>query len=364
MMILSIFSSVILGILLAELILRFLYRLNYNAPLPYGLRANSAKRIGHIKFTLNFHGKNKAGIVYSINSYGYRDDEIDFNKKHILFLGDSTTFGLNINHEDTYPEVLEKMMNASYGGIFQAVNTAVPGQGTFEERDILRSFLEMKRLDIKAVVLGFYCNDFSENSLYHAYMERVKRGGLVFKTVNFVKEKMGTPRLYILFAFFWNKIHPKYFKRESQNVQETPHILSEEEIYKTKSWQLTIEALDGISGLCRQNGIPFIFIYFPSGEEEILSGKSPEYKALLERYLSGMTGIYYVDVLKMYRRYLLENHFIDRLPQAFYSFKGDVKHPGVLACRIIAQELFSVFEKEKIIGDRKHAVYERMDKRL
>ena len=70
-----------------------------------------------------------------------RDDEVDPKAKHIVFLGDSTTFGLNINHEDTYPERYESICIEG-GDKIQAVNYATPGQGTIDQLTVLKEIIK------------------------------------------------------------------------------------------------------------------------------------------------------------------------------------------------------------------------------
>ena len=113
-----------------ELAFQGLYRLGITSPLPYGMRTLSpvALRAEQVRFTPGFAGTGRRGILYQVNEMGFRDDPIDGSAAHVIFLGDSTTFGLNIQHEETYPEVAERLLKAR-GHNVQCVNTAAP-EGT------------------------------------------------------------------------------------------------------------------------------------------------------------------------------------------------------------------------------------------
>ena len=63
------------------------------------------------------------------NSLGYRDTEWNPDKKSILFLGGSRTFGLFVPREQTYATQVEFMSN------WQGLNAGVPGATTFEALD-------------------------------------------------------------------------------------------------------------------------------------------------------------------------------------------------------------------------------------
>ena len=364
MTVLSITALTVFVILLIEFILQLLHRIGFDSPLPYGLKDSSYGRLGYIRLKPDYKGKSRTDIVYTTNSNGYRDDEIETGKKHILFLGDSTTFGVNINHEDTYPEVFERLLNQAGSG-FQSVNTASPGQGTFEQLNILNSALTKKELNITAIVLGFFGNDFSDNYSYKQYESREKIGNGSFKIKTFIKRKIGIPRTYLYLTLLRAAIFKKPKKEsvkcntcstndprpEGQGHDIALNLLDEEAICKTESWNLTIEALNAITGLCAQKNILFIFIYLPSGEREIMTGKSPRYKFLLEKYLE-LKKIPYVDVMKTYRGYLKNTKTGGALPEGFYSLKDDARHPGVLACKLIADELFLIFRKEYKLSDK------------
>jgi hypothetical protein len=50
-------------------------------------------------------------VTYTTNSFGMRSKEVDFSKGHILLVGDSVTFGIGVNNNETVSHYLEKINN-------------------------------------------------------------------------------------------------------------------------------------------------------------------------------------------------------------------------------------------------------------
>lgn len=73
----------------------------------------------------------------SINSFGLRDREYSLDKPEgtfrIFALGDSTTFGEGVDHEEIYTELLEKEMNQGFEARFEVFNLGVGGMSTDDE---------------------------------------------------------------------------------------------------------------------------------------------------------------------------------------------------------------------------------------
>lgn len=94
-----------------------------------------------------------------VNSDGLREEEISPAKpageRWVLCIGNSTTFGAGLAAEDSYPQLLEEMLNASpaAGGRWRVINAG--GQGTSVQAQI--GFLNRKGLAFQpeCVVLGF-----------------------------------------------------------------------------------------------------------------------------------------------------------------------------------------------------------------
>ncbi|MEW6009196.1 MAG: SGNH/GDSL hydrolase family protein [Candidatus Omnitrophota bacterium] len=85
------------------------------------------------------------------NSEGFRDTEHNIEKPkgffRILILGDSFTYGLGVEAEQTYPKVLEKILNdmpVRKEVRYEVFNMGIAGIGTLEEREILKYAIKYK----------------------------------------------------------------------------------------------------------------------------------------------------------------------------------------------------------------------------
>lgn len=104
--------------------------------------------------------------LYAINSLGFRDEEFPEEKPEgvfrILMLGDSMTFGPAMNLGQTYPKVLEELLNesAEAGLRFQVINAGVSGYNTYQE---LATWCNVGvALDPDLVIVGFCVNDVDD----------------------------------------------------------------------------------------------------------------------------------------------------------------------------------------------------------
>lgn len=92
----------------------------------FGLKPNS-----FVTSQESVHPKeNKYKIkTIAINSLGFRDKERSVKKTNgiyrIIILGESNTFGPSVNNEDTYPAILEKLLNNKYLNKFEIWNAGI-----------------------------------------------------------------------------------------------------------------------------------------------------------------------------------------------------------------------------------------------
>lgn len=100
-----------------------------------------------------------------INSEGLRDYEHDKDKDiqtiRILVLGDSFTFGYGVNIDESYPKILEAMLNQNLSNKnskrFEVINTGVDGYGTEQEYLYLEELGPRYKPDF--VIVGLYSSD-------------------------------------------------------------------------------------------------------------------------------------------------------------------------------------------------------------
>ncbi len=100
-------------------------------------------------------------FIYTTNKHGFRGPAIpisnDYEKKNIVILGDSFSFGNGVNDGDQYAAVLAEQLADEY----DIINISVGGWGFTQQ---LRAFYEFGLLyDPQLVLLQFCANDLMDN---------------------------------------------------------------------------------------------------------------------------------------------------------------------------------------------------------
>lgn len=304
-----------------ELLIRLWLGLVYQSPLPQNIRAATENpllpqgiRSEALVMNPGFSGvAESTGIVYEINSWGFRDDEPDKTKKHVVFLGDSTTFGLNIAHEHMYSEVWERFA----GDGWQAINTAMPGRGIENSYDVFERVLT-RGITPHAVVLGFFGNDPKNDAVYQTPPEP-----------NFMDMS------YTLILARGVLDHLQNTPVYAPNGHPENDV---EKLWHNPLWQNSLHHIGRLQDLANAYDARLIVLYIPWFQTEIYvySGAGE----VLERYTRGR-GIQFINGITVYRDYL-NQHNLSEYPAAFYSVPGDAAHPGVLSSRLLGQALAEV----------------------
>lgn len=138
------------------------------------------------------------GIAYgtevTINSHGMRDREYSLEKPpdkyRVAVFGDSETFGIFLEIDEVYTEVLESRL-AEAGHRIEVLNFGVGGYDTVQEVALLES--RGVAFDPDLVVLGYCMNDVgvASGNLKHI-QNRERYGSLIYRSrvVQFVARKL------------------------------------------------------------------------------------------------------------------------------------------------------------------------------
>lgn len=166
-----------------------------------------------------------------INSEGLRDYEHQKNKDtdtfRILVLGDSFTFGVGVNLEDSYPKVLESILNQNSAGVdpkkYEVINAGIEGFGTEQEYLYLEELAEMYRPDL--VIVGLHSNDIEDVMKgipaargktwlkKHFYFLSYLRGLQISMGIMFRDPKAGIFQIY-------QDVYPPQFENALQKTKE------------------------------------------------------------------------------------------------------------------------------------------------
>lgn len=102
----------------------------------------------------------------STNSLGFRGPEVGEKgrKYRILLLGDSSTFGLGVNDNETWPHVLQDLLDPS-GEQIQVINAAFPGASSLQGLHLLMTKGLLLEPDLVLVSFGL------QDSFYGGYSD-------------------------------------------------------------------------------------------------------------------------------------------------------------------------------------------------
>jgi lysophospholipase L1-like esterase len=140
------FLSILLFLLIAEVLFRLIdfqkvyterpFLLNPELSYPRYYKRDS-ELFWRIRPNQTIKGKFFVDGVYKINSKGYREREFSAEKNpditRIICLGNSCTFGWNVNSEQTYPKVLEKLLNQNLPEPeFEVINAGMTGYSSYQ----------------------------------------------------------------------------------------------------------------------------------------------------------------------------------------------------------------------------------------
>ena len=158
-------AAVVVGLLALEAATRFVFDRD---GMHYGIEmwkyAKTIKQRSSIAAMAHEHAPGREatlmGVNVRTNSAGLRDREFPLAKtpgvRRIMVLGDSMTFGWGAAVEDTYPKVLERLLQQG-GGRYEVINTGVGNYNSAQEVAYFRE--RGVRFQPDDVIMGFYIND-------------------------------------------------------------------------------------------------------------------------------------------------------------------------------------------------------------
>lgn len=111
-------------------------------------------------------GFGRLGEYYQINSAGFRDTEHTIDKKaeirRIVAIGDSFTFGMGVNLEETYPKQLQRILTGR-GINSEVINLGVIGHDMWQYYEVLNRRALAYQPDL--VILGLWMGDDASESI-------------------------------------------------------------------------------------------------------------------------------------------------------------------------------------------------------
>jgi lysophospholipase L1-like esterase len=248
------------------------------------------------------------GTDVRINSQGLRNPEVAPRRepgvRRVLVLGDSLTFGWGVEERETFPRVLERMLNES-GRQFEVINAGVGNYNTAQE---VAWFTERGlAYEPDEVILGFYINDAEPTP---------RRTESWLASHSYV---------YVVLSSAWDALQRQiglkkgYYDYYADLYDES-----------NPGWRECQAALERLIAICRARGFRISVALLPELHDVEVSYP---FRFVHERVAAVVTrqGAPVVD---------LDGAFRGHEPKSLWVSPGDA-HPNALAQRIIAERLFA-----------------------
>ncbi len=284
------------------------------------------------------YGVEHYGQVYQINSAGFRDHEFGKTKEdgalRIAAVGDSFTFGMGVNLEETYPKQLERMLTDRYGPV-EVLNFGVIAHGMWQHYEVLRH--KALAFDPDFVVLALWQDDLAA-SVHPATGVKDYKGENPF----FEKKSPGFMNNFALWNLIsnteatWQDKHRYLRDRYLSLIEQRKKLMGPanptSRHYMTMAGKLTEreyrefeKALTRFVATARNSGAEVLVVLIP----DAVQLKDPHLQAV-NRYLQDMTGelgVPFLDVTPQLER--------EADPSSLYLFPHDA-HNSPKGLRIIA----------------------------
>jgi lysophospholipase L1-like esterase len=269
-------------------------------------------------------------VHHDVNPSGFRGPAFRpkaAGTRHLVFLGDSFTFGEGVHNQDTYPEVAARLLRKE-GQRVVSCNLGVGGYNTSQEAEVLRLFGFDLQPDV--VVLGYTLND-AEPPLFQVDPtsgQPVRRPREAFIEAEAAPRRPPASPLYRLrlAQAIWQVVQQRRLTKQTVDYYLSLYAPSSEGRIESE------RALREIITQCRERGIPCIVVLFP-----VLYNLSRDYpfKAIHEQIgqVVRQAGGRFIDLLPS---------LMGRNARALIVHPTD-QHPNeqvhALAGRLVAEEI-------------------------
>jgi lysophospholipase L1-like esterase len=240
----------------------------------------------------------------STDSRGFRRmPGVESVRHRVLFLGDSCTFGLGVEDEQTFPALLQERLPG-----VQCINAAATGYTAYQGRVLL----ERLKLDgpLDAVVIIFGRND----DLVWDHLSDVEHAELISREQSRLVNRFRTAELV-------RHALPRDKKANYQDRPARPRLTDDEyvkEVATMIQW-------------CHRREVEPILVIWPL-EEQVRSGGAIRKQALLTR-LAHLADVRLVDLVPVFRTHGGSDLFLDLV------------HANSAGCEVVADALLPVLSE-------------------
>ena len=285
-------TSVIVSLVIFEILIQLAFPIS-------GLYSYSEHTDYLLQKNVNISFKwNEFNTIIKTNSFGIRDDEINYNETdNILLLGDSFTFGHGVEHEETFGFLLEEKLNEQRlekkqkqdesrqsKRKIEVINTGHNGYDTRREYEFLTNYGD--KFNPNIVVVNFLLNDPNSNS-GEFWFSPISLGKLSdyfpFRSIDFMIGYLKKPE--IIFELLELK----------KSEKRTKHFNCFTIASCKDGWAASFKYLDKIDSYAKENGIMFILVNVPFKEQ--IGNKESIVAEILQKYAT-LRNIHFIDLEK------------------------------------------------------------------
>ncbi|MCB9746968.1 MAG: hypothetical protein H6755_01005 [Candidatus Omnitrophica bacterium] len=276
---------------------------------------------------------------YQYNQYGFRDQEYSLEKKpgvyRILGIGDSFTYGIGANFEDTFLRQLEvKLNNEDYSRQVEIIKAGIPGYFPEPERMLLEHYGVEFKPDF--ILVGFLANDIMGTHLGIDYMSLDKQGHL--KT----KEAQTLGRLGS-FLYIHSHVARIFLHKYVEYIQDSKYKLKIYDVmdfsaFYAPSWEKIEKEFIKMIDLADSINAKIGFVYIPQDNEWTIKNSYPR------KRLAGFcdtNNVFFIDVT------IPMGQTAQTTQESLYwQFDGHCTKSGY---KVIADTLYNFFQKKEYL---------------
>jgi len=209
------------------------------------------------------------GVAFRTNELGFRDRPI-FEKGpgvfRILCLGDSITFGTGVKNEQTYPNVLEGLIQriSKPGVTVDVINAGISAYNIRNIRGLLQEYIQSLKPDV--VVYTFVENDLDDSVSAGADGWLIAYDPAKSPDEPFIGDDF--PAIWVMHwedqrkKRFWGKIASLFDNRLNIVSETPPPLLIGSHPETVRRWKHFEDELRKMKTLCESNGSPLLVYSF------------------------------------------------------------------------------------------------------
>jgi lysophospholipase L1-like esterase len=209
----------------------------------------------------NSRGVSIHGIHYQVNSQGLRDYDYPYEKQkdnfRILLLGDSVALGYGVEAADTFPKILERMLNSKQAPkSYEVINAGVSGYNTVQELRYLKK--EGLKYSPDLIVVLFLSDDVSLEPSFGIVRDNILLNRRAIPLPLSLTKMLRKSSLYHFFAYSYRQLKYKYRTQSGKNETE------KEFSQKWNRYQRYILEMIDIS---EKEKLGLLFVFFPKSNQ-------------------------------------------------------------------------------------------------